>query len=501
MDKRNRVFFSILLPTKDRLDLLQCAVKSILMQSYDNWELIISDNCSKEDIETWVDGIGDARIKYIRQVSPISVTENWNATNECANGDYMIMLGDDDALLPNALRILAEKITSYNYPELIVFPAYLYLQPNVDPVLTGGDLQKVFPLAEYSQEQLLDKEGRIKLVSDCCRFERSFGYNMQFYCYSKELEKAVEVYGNFYEPPYPDYYTASLMLYIAERVLHIKDEITIIGVTPKSYGYFYRNNIEREGMIFHKEADYREYAPAVIRSKLCSVDEMDTAAAATFALLTERIENLEINIFNYYKAVIKNQLKYWNEGQVNDLINEEMLPHVNEEEKAALKKYLKACCENAANQESKNQILGTREIPYSDVMQIIADFEQIRDKIASGTQMFDIDNWLAHMDIAEVGRLTSEKQVFIWGAYVRGMRIRENLELRQIPVSGYIDTNLEKKQYDSHAVFRPEDILQKEDSVIILAHKNIYRSVTSQLQETGYTTRDGYIYFRPLMRN
>ena len=58
--------FSVLLPTRNRLNLLKHAVNTVLKQDYDNWELIISDNFSEEDIKTYVMELGDYRIKYYK---------------------------------------------------------------------------------------------------------------------------------------------------------------------------------------------------------------------------------------------------------------------------------------------------------------------------------------------------------------------------------------------------------------------------------------------------
>ena len=47
--------FSVLLPTKNRLELLKSAIWSVREQNYDNWEIIVADNCSQEDIKAiWI---------------------------------------------------------------------------------------------------------------------------------------------------------------------------------------------------------------------------------------------------------------------------------------------------------------------------------------------------------------------------------------------------------------------------------------------------------------
>jgi glycosyltransferase involved in cell wall biosynthesis len=40
--------FSVLLPTRNRLNLLSYAIETVIRQDYSDWEIIISDNCSEE---------------------------------------------------------------------------------------------------------------------------------------------------------------------------------------------------------------------------------------------------------------------------------------------------------------------------------------------------------------------------------------------------------------------------------------------------------------------
>ena len=476
--------FSILLPTKDRLELLKHAVKSVQAQEYSNWELIISDNCSKMNIANWVRSLGDERIKYFRQNTPLSVTENWNKATEYATGDYKIMLGDDDALIPGALQLLYDKIISNEFPELIVFPSILYLQPDVDPVYKEGSITKCSPLVEVSNEQLIPIELRKKIVADCCELKRIIGFNMQFYCYSKILEEKIKLYGKVYEPPYPDYYTASLMLYIAEKVLYIAEIVTIIGITPKSYGYYYRNNIEKEGMEFHKEKDYRIYAPESIKDKLCSVDEMSTAGIATFALLAQKIDTLKINIYNYYKAVIFSQAKITPKSILKKLYEEEIAPNVDEQEENALLEYME---DAYANTEIVKRDIKPRKLPFANVSQVLSYYDRM-DKILYGDA--DIDLWLERKS----KDMPFKESIYIWGAHIRGKLIRDALQKKGILIEGYIDSDTAKKEFDNLKVFRPEEILTQEKKNIIVSQRRIYQNIVDTLEQEGFVSEDGYWY-------
>lgn len=120
----NSVKFSITIPAyKGRF--LYEAIESVLRQTYNNWELIIVDDCSPEDIFGIVNQFSDPRIRYYRNeenCGAVNVVDNWNKCLEYATGDYIICMGDDDRLLPNCLEDLVKLIRKY--PSLDVYHAW-----------------------------------------------------------------------------------------------------------------------------------------------------------------------------------------------------------------------------------------------------------------------------------------------------------------------------------------------------------------------------------------
>lgn len=114
--------YSITIPAY-KAEFLRDAVKSIVEQDYKNWELIIVDDCSPEDLFSVVkEFLNDPRIHYSRNAKNCgarNVVDNWNKCLSLCTGDYVLCMGDDDMLLPNCL-------TEYNslinkYPELNVY--------------------------------------------------------------------------------------------------------------------------------------------------------------------------------------------------------------------------------------------------------------------------------------------------------------------------------------------------------------------------------------------
>jgi len=85
------------IPTYNRANsFLPKTIESVLNQSYYNIELIVSDNCSKDNTELLITQYNDKRIRYFKQIENIPYNENINFCLNKANGDYFLLLCDDD---------------------------------------------------------------------------------------------------------------------------------------------------------------------------------------------------------------------------------------------------------------------------------------------------------------------------------------------------------------------------------------------------------------------
>lgn len=245
--------FSVLLPTRNRLDLLSRAIETVRRQDYGNWEIIVSDNFSEEDVAGYIQSIGDSRIKYFRTDRFIPVTDNWNNALDHSEGDYVIMLGDDDGLMREYFSTMSRMIERFNAPEFIYTSAFLYAYPSVMPDFPDGFLRiyskrKIFQSA--SDPFWLEKNKAIGFAQDSLDFRVTFDYNMQFSLVSRELIERMKEYGSFYQSPYPDYYATNAMMLKARRILVVPQPLVTIGISPKSFGFYYFNDAESDGNEF-----------------------------------------------------------------------------------------------------------------------------------------------------------------------------------------------------------------------------------------------------------
>jgi glycosyltransferase involved in cell wall biosynthesis len=255
--------FSVLLPTRNRLEYLRFAVESVRRQNFDNWELIISDNCSEDDVAGFVASLADPRILYHRTESFVPVTENWNNALEKSSGEWVIMLGDDDCLMQDYFAIVSRLIQRFGSPEFIYSSAKVFAYPGVVPDAPSGYVQD-YGYASFlrgaKEPYVLGSREMHQLVRHSVNFRIRLGFNMQFATVSRSLINRVSADGPFFRSPFPDYFAMNAMLLKARMMLVCPYPLVTIGITKKSYGFFHYNRKESEGVEFLKSVPSRESA-------------------------------------------------------------------------------------------------------------------------------------------------------------------------------------------------------------------------------------------------
>lgn len=99
--------FSVAIPAFKASYLKEC-IDSILAQTFKDFELIIVNDASPEDIDSIVKPyLSDAKIQYYkneRNLGAVNVVDNWNKCLSFASGEYFLLMGDDDKLCNNCLE-------------------------------------------------------------------------------------------------------------------------------------------------------------------------------------------------------------------------------------------------------------------------------------------------------------------------------------------------------------------------------------------------------------
>lgn len=111
---KKQPFFSIVIPTFNRAPKLQFTLFCILRQSFSDFEVIISDNCSSDNTEEIVSKLRNKKIHYYKTKKTVIYPQNIKNALRHAKGKYIFIHSDDDILLyDNSLQEIYEKIKEY----------------------------------------------------------------------------------------------------------------------------------------------------------------------------------------------------------------------------------------------------------------------------------------------------------------------------------------------------------------------------------------------------
>ncbi len=94
---------SVCIPTYNGADHIKDALNSVLKQTYQNFEIIISDDGSKDDTLDIVESFDDKRIHIVKNTDCHGIRGNWFNCIKIAGGKYVKVLCQDDLIYKDCL--------------------------------------------------------------------------------------------------------------------------------------------------------------------------------------------------------------------------------------------------------------------------------------------------------------------------------------------------------------------------------------------------------------
>ena len=126
------VTFSVLIPTYNTEKIIGTTIRSILNQTFRDFELIIGDNASTDNTEKVVKRFKDKRIKYFKNKKNLGYPGNLEACRKHATGEFIYLMGSDDILASSALE---KTLNAFNMNEdigIVTRPYFWFENENID---------------------------------------------------------------------------------------------------------------------------------------------------------------------------------------------------------------------------------------------------------------------------------------------------------------------------------------------------------------------------------
>lgn len=117
----NIPFFSVVISTKNRSELVLKAIKSVFNQSFSNFELIVVDNASTDSTQLELSKIKDVRFSYLLNDIDKERCFARNRGINASKGEYVCFLDSDDEYLPNHLEVIFNYIQKSKQKQALFF--------------------------------------------------------------------------------------------------------------------------------------------------------------------------------------------------------------------------------------------------------------------------------------------------------------------------------------------------------------------------------------------
>jgi len=223
-------FFTVIVPTRDRPSTLPHTVATVLGQDHADLELIVVDNASRPAAAATLSEVRDPRLRIVTAPRRLAMHDNWEFGLSHARGRFIMFLGDDDAIMPDGLR-LAARLLNHQPVELLTWHRHDFKWP--DSTLFPG----LLTVRQGSRAGSYDPAGRLRdlfgwLGGDC--------YMTSIYHGLVDAELVARVRaaqgGRYFADPVCDIESEILNAYYTRSTLACERPITMNGHSGASNG-------------------------------------------------------------------------------------------------------------------------------------------------------------------------------------------------------------------------------------------------------------------------
>lgn len=233
----NSYLLSIVIPTRNRQDVLKKSLKQILgLVRKDEVQVVIQDNSDSDVLRTSISALGCSNIKYNYEQQRLSFVDNFNLATMLADGRYLCMIGDDDGICEELADVVkwAEK---HNIDAVIPNVDFEYFWPN-SVRLYNMEPNGIVRILESkpSIKRINSEKGVVDVLKNGCQNYMKYEVVKLYHGIVKRecLEKVRETGGKYFGGVSPDIYISMALSLVCENSVRITAPVTIAGVCKSS---------------------------------------------------------------------------------------------------------------------------------------------------------------------------------------------------------------------------------------------------------------------------
>ena len=260
--------FTVIIPCKNRAEYLRHTLRTCMIQDYEPFEVIVSDDCSTDNTREVVEEAmrRDSRIIFLPHPVELGMRDNFEDALSQVKPGYVLALGGDDGLMPHGIAGMA-KVLGETGLKLLTWSAPVYKYPfekgaNGALLISYRKGQKIIGSKDFlnRQSKVLDYLGDPE-----CPMIYVKGVA------STELVDNVRVRSKnnrFYTCQTPDGYSGIVLSGEVERYAFSSKPFSIYGLSVASQGQAYKSNSEEAKLA--SEQFYRSVSDIPMHGELAS---------------------------------------------------------------------------------------------------------------------------------------------------------------------------------------------------------------------------------------
>lgn len=232
--------FSIIIPVRNSLKYLQETIETCIEQDYvGSYEILISDNGWHKNINVKgiLDKITNDKVRYIRTPDDLTLSKSFEFAFLNSRGKYLLSIGADDGIMPNALSNLKLALEKYPNNNVVAWPLAMYFWPD----FLNKPQAHIYFEKNLSSKQRYTEYVTKPLIKHFVLGSLSFTDLPMMYltaCIRREqLEKIIQSTGKFENGDSQDIYTGILNLFLENRITYCDYPVIICGNSEVGVGY------------------------------------------------------------------------------------------------------------------------------------------------------------------------------------------------------------------------------------------------------------------------
>jgi glycosyltransferase involved in cell wall biosynthesis len=273
---------SICIPVYNGDAFIDETIQCCLNQTYQNLEIIFSDNCSTDSTIERIKSYKDPRIKIFSNATNIGLVANYRKALSYATGKYMTFLGADDGMELSTIEKAVTIMESPRYKNVVLVNTYIKIINNENRVVFikkfifgGGPLSSFWGIRSnflYGSNTLGEPNGSL--------FKK-------------------DIYDKIPEPKFRNGNKWTLDI-------DMKNELMLFGdsyVIPEPLGKFRLSvqSTSNKELRFSQAKLFREYALAIYKDKRYNLSYFWVVTATVNSFILQIVRNL------FYMLFIKNK--------------------------------------------------------------------------------------------------------------------------------------------------------------------------------------------------